>query len=110
MEIFIGLILIICIATFYFVVRKKDKKEPNKNINLKELVRKTFPKYRTVEKNGIIMICEINHRNELDELVFIRVSPSYSKKIKKSGRMLIIDYPRKPTRQELKIDIGKHLD
>ena len=110
MEISTGLILIICLAALYFVLRKKNKIEPNKNTNLKEIVRKTFPKYRTVSKNGMIMICEINHRNELDELVFIRISPYSSKNIKQSGRMLIVDYPKNPTVQELKRDIGRHLN
>ncbi|WEI24606.1 hypothetical protein PYR74_12435 [Acinetobacter bereziniae] len=55
------------------------------------------------------MICEINHRNEPDELVFIRINPSKKKKINKTGRRLNAEYPAIPTAKELKMDFGNHL-
>jgi len=105
MEILASLILLIGLI---LIIRKNQNKE-QKNISLKELVKKTFPKYKIIEKNQTIMICEINHRNENDELVFIRIKPNQRKTIKKSGRMLIIDYPNKPGINELKTDLSKHL-
>ena len=52
------------------------------------------------------MICEINHRNEP---VFIRIKLNEAKNIRKSGRMLICDYPRNPTAQEILSDFRGHL-
>lgn len=75
--------------------------------SFKEIVKDTFPKYVIREKYNQIMICEYNHRNEPDELVFIRIGNS--KSIKKSGRMIIADYPRQPTAQEMKKDFGRYL-
>lgn len=106
MEILASLILLIGLI---LVIRKNQNKK-QKNINLKELVKKTFPKYKIIEKNQAIMICEINHRNEPDELVFIRIKPNQRKTIKKSGRMLIVEYPNRPKINELKNDLGKHLN
>lgn len=104
MEILVSLILVIALI---FIVGKYFKKE--KNIDFKSLVRKTFPKYKIIEKHGTVMICEINHRNEPDELVFIRIRPNQQKNIKKSGRMLIVDYPKTPTSTEMKADFKDHL-
>lgn len=104
MEILVGMVLVV----FIILIVKKTKKE--KNISLEELVRKTFPKYKIMEKHGTIMICEITHRNEPDELVFIRINPNKGKNIKKSGRMLIVDYPKNPSVKEMKTDLGRHLN
>lgn len=106
MEIVISLILLITLI-FIFIKIKDSKK---KNQTLKELVKNTFPKYKIIEKNQTIMICEINHRNEPDELVFIRINPNQKKNIKKSGRILIADYPKKPNAKEMKTDFGRHLN
>ncbi len=78
-------------------IQRPQKKLSNSKLPLKELVKKTFPKYKIIEKHQSIMICEINHRNEPDKLVFIRIKPNEAKNIRKSGRMLICDYPRNPT-------------
>lgn len=89
-----------------FIIFKSVKTKPN---NLKDLVKKTFPKHTIIEKFGTVMICEINHRNEPDELVFIRINPSKKKNINKTGRRLNAEYPAVPTARELKIDFQKHL-
>ena len=104
MEIITGLIVI---ALIIFFISKK--KIASNNLPLKKLVQKTFPKYKIIEKHGTIMICEINHRNEPEELVFIRVNQGSKKDIRKSGRMLIADYPSKPTIKELKKDLRAHI-
>lgn len=94
----VGLILIV-----------KGQFKDKEKVSLKELVKKTFPSYKIIEKHGTIMICEINHRNELDELIFIRVCRNQQKNIKKSGRMLIVDYQKIPTAAEMKRDFKDHL-
>jgi len=108
MEILAGLVLLISLI---LVIKKMPKKrvEKEEKLQLKELVKRTFPKYKIIEKHQTIMICEIDHRNEPDELVFIRISPNQRKNIKKSGRMLICDYPQNPTAKEMLSDFRGHL-
>lgn len=101
----IALIAIVILVIGFFVIKNKKSGERN----LKELVKKTFPKHTIIEKFGTVMICEINHRNEPDELVFIRINPNKKKNINKTGRRLNAEYPAVPTARELKIDFEKHL-
>lgn len=107
MEVLTSFIFVIALIIIVKSMSKNTKKESE--LSLKKLVQKTFPKYKIIEKNQMIMICEITHRNEPDELVFIRISPNKNKKIKKSGRMFICDYPKTPTASEMKKDFGKYL-
>ena len=109
MELVIFLVLVIGIFTVY-KLKQPQKQSSNSKLTLKELVKKTFPKYKIIEKHQTVMICEINHRNEPKELVFIRITPNQQKSIKKSGRMLIADYPYIPTAKQLKLDFGQHLN
>lgn len=108
MEIALIIVLILLIALF-FIRNQKAPKVINNSKNFKELVRNTFPKYRIIEKNQMIMICEYNHRNEPEELVFIRIDASQKKNLRYSGRMLIIDYPYMPSAREMKSDFAHHL-
>lgn len=108
------LVLIIMLAISIWFILKIKKNDPKQKhsykIPLKELVKNTFPKYKIIEKHGTIMICEINHRNEPEELVFIRINPNQQKSIKQSGRMIIADYPNNPTAKQMKIDFGNYLN
>lgn len=97
------LLLIIGIAIGYFIYKRKIQT----NKSLKEIVKSTFPKYTIIEKFNTVMICEINHRNEPDELIFIRTGEP--KRIKKEGRRITVTYPQKPTINQLKKDLGKYL-
>lgn len=36
--------------------------------NFKQIVQQAFSRYKVIEKNYTIMICEINHRNEPEDL------------------------------------------
>lgn len=95
---------------FIFKIKQNNPKQKHDyKIPLKELVKDTFPKYKIIEKHGTIMICEINHRNEPEELVFIRITPNQQKSIKQSGRMIIADYPKTPSTKEMLNDFGSHL-
>ncbi|WP_416178144.1 hypothetical protein [Acinetobacter sp. SEK541] len=96
------LLLIIGIACYF--IYKKNKQT---NGSLKEIVKKAFPKYIILEKFNTVMICEINHRNEPDELVFIRIGEP--RKIQKEGKRIIATYPQKPTKTQLKNDLKKYL-
>lgn len=110
MELVLILILAISIWFIFKIKQNKPKQKLHYKIPLKELVKKTFPKYKIIEKHGTIMICEINHRNEPEELVFIRINPNQQKSIKQSGRMIIADYPHNPTAKQMKIDFGNYLN
>jgi len=99
------IILIIVVLVILVVKSKKSDKQ-----NLKELVKKSFPKHTIIEKFGTVMICEINHRNEPDELVFIRINPNRKKNINRNGRRLNSEYPAIPTTKELKNDFNSHLN
>ena len=103
------IIVLILLITLFFIKKQKAPKVINNSKNFKELVRNTFPKYRIIEKNQMIMICEYNHRNEPEELVFIRIDASQKKKMHYSGRMLIADYPYMPSAREMKSDFARHL-
>ena len=104
MEILVILFVVVVIAFIF-----KFNGNRNNDLPLKEIVKKTFPKYKIIEKHGTVMICEISHRNEPEELVFIRINTSQRKNIRKSGKMLIVDYTYKPTAKEMKIDLKGHL-
>lgn len=107
----IGIAIAIGIIVILIVIKnKKPKINQNKNVNLKDVVKKTFPKYKIIEKHGTVMVCEINHRNEPDELVFIRVEANKTKKITQFGRRFKVVYPKIPSSKELKIDFGKYLN
>lgn len=109
MDIIAGLILLIGLILIVKIMSGKKTSTKTEKLPLKEIVKKTFPQYKIIEKHQTIMICEINHRNEPDELVFIRIKPNEAKNIRKSGRMLICDYPRNPTPQEMLCDFQQHL-
>lgn len=103
MEILIGIVLVLFIILIVKITRKE------KDISLKNLVKKTFINYKIIEKHGTIMICEITHRNEPNELVFIRINSNKKKNIKKSGRIIVADYPKNPTAKEMKADFKGYL-
>lgn len=83
--------------------KQSFRQESSKKQSFKEIVADTFPKYKVTEKNGQTIIYEINHRNEPDELVYIRLGQE-KKEIKLSGRILIAQYAQQPTPAEMRRD------
>ncbi|MGX5698401.1 hypothetical protein ACWKWF_02145 [Acinetobacter kookii] len=69
----VAIVVIVCI---FIVIYTQRADTGSASRSFKDLVQKEFNKYKVIEKNQTIMICEINHRNELDELVLIRIDPS----------------------------------
>lgn len=55
------------------------------------------------------MICEMNHRNEPDELVFIRIDPNQKKNIRNFGRRVTFTYPKQPSIGEMRKDFAPYL-
>ena len=77
--------------------------------NFKQIVQQAFSRYKVIEKNYTIMFCEINHRNEPEELVFIRIDPAQKKNLRISGRMLIATYPKAPSVREMRKDFKDYV-
>jgi len=77
--------------------------------SFKDIVQKEFNKYKVIEKNQTIMICEINHRNELDELVLIRIDPSQKKNFRNFGRRITFTYSKQPSVREMRQDFAPYL-
>ncbi|WP_336138981.1 hypothetical protein [Acinetobacter ursingii] len=101
------ILIVIIIAVIFGILLQGRKPKYKKNSNFKDIVKKTFPKYVIREKNNQIMICEYNHRNEPDELIFIRIGQR--KSIEKMGRRIIATYPNEPNARELKQDLNQYL-
>lgn len=103
----VGLVaLILIVEVWYTQVSSGENKDPN---TLKQSLQKAFPQYSVIEKNGTIMICEINHRNEPDELVFIRVDRNQEKNVRMFGRRATITYKKPPSLREIKKDVAAYL-
>ena len=104
----VAVVLVICIGIVVYTQMASGTKLEGQS--LKQAVQKAFPKYKVIEKQGTIMICEINHRNEPDELVFIRIDPNQKKNIRNFGRRATITYSQKPSMKEIKKDVIPYLD
>lgn len=98
--------LILIVVVWYTQVSSGENHDPN---TLKQSLQKAFPQYSVIEKNGTIMICEINHRNEPDELVFIRVDRNQEKNVRMFGKRATITYKKPPSLREIKKDAAAYL-
>lgn len=101
-------VLLICIVIVAYTQMASGIKLEGQS--LKHAVQKAFPKYQVIEKHGTIMILQINHRNEPEELVFIRIDPNQKKNIRNFGRRVTITYSKKPSIHEIKKDVIPYLD
>lgn len=111
----IVIILIFCIFLFLINLgRTKPAKKRQAQIqvapyNFFQILKNTYPNYHILKRNDAFMICEINHRNEPDELVIIRVNPKAPKQIRSLGRLLAVNYSRYPSVKEMQKDFQGHL-
>jgi hypothetical protein len=99
-------VFLLCVALVYYTQVNGDISSKG---SFRNIVQGAFPKFTVIEKTHTIMICEINHRNEPEELVFIRIDANQPKNIRYTGRMMIVTYPKQPSARELKKDISSHL-
>lgn len=103
----VGLVLFILIlVVWYTQVSSGESKDPK---TLKQSLQKAFPNHTVMEKNGTIMICEINHRNEPDERVIIRTDSNQEKNIRMFGQRATITYKKYPSIREIKKNIAPYL-
>ena len=101
----VGVFLFCIFLIVYTQINSKEKG----STSFKQAVKKSFPKYHIIEKHDTIIICEINYRNELDELVVIRVDPNQEKNIRMFGRRATITYKKQPLLSEIKKDAAPYL-
>ena len=102
----VAIVVIVCIVLVIYTQRAAPG---SASTSLKDIVQKEFDKYKVIEKNQTIMICEINHRNELDELVFIRIDPNQKKNIRNFGRRVTFTYSKQPSLKEMRKDFAPYL-
>ena len=102
----VAIVVIVCIGIVIYTQRA-DAASTSRSF--KDIVQKEFGKYKVIEKNQIIMICEINHRNELDELVFIQIDPNQKKNIRSFGRRVTFTYSKQPSVREMRQDFAQYL-
>lgn len=111
MDILLGGVFV-CFLVFFYLKKRKLNPKINTLVKrpFKQQVQDGFSNYRIIDKNNMLMICEYNHRNEPEELVFIRINRTLVKKnLKHSGRMLIAEYPYEPSLTEMRSDFAHYL-
>ncbi|NNG76867.1 hypothetical protein HLH10_11305 [Acinetobacter sp. ANC 4277] len=104
----VAIVIAICIVMVIYTQRGESSSRSG-NTSFKDIVQKEFMKYKVIERNQSIMICEINHRNEQDELVFIRIDPNQKKNIRNFGRRVTFTYPKQPSIGEMRKDFAPYL-
>ncbi|WP_313036011.1 hypothetical protein [Acinetobacter sp.] len=102
----VAIVVVVCILLVIYTQRAEGNSTQK---SLKEIVQKEFPQYKVIEKNQTIMICEINHRNEPDELIFIRIDPNQKKNIRTFGRRVTFTYSKQPSIKEMRKDFAPYL-
>lgn len=104
----VAVVIIICIVMVIYTQRGGNSSRSS-NASFKDIVQKEFTKYTVVERNQTIMICEMNPRNQLEELVLIRIDPNQKKNIRNFGRRVTFTYPKQPSLSEMRKDFAPYL-
>lgn len=101
------LVVLIIVLIFIFILNLGRRKTKPRSMpiqvapyNFFQMLKTTYPNYHILKRNDAFMICEINHRNEPDELVIIRINPKALKQIRSLGRMLAFNYSKYPSVKE----------
>ncbi len=97
------------VAIVIYIQRGAGSSSRSGNSSFKDIVQKEFMKYKVIERNQTIMICEMNHRNEPDELVLIRIDSNQKKNIRNFGRRVTFTYPKQPSIGEMRKDFAPYL-
>lgn len=104
----VALVFIFCIGLIaYTQMGSQSLKAPK---SFKDRVQQAFPNFKIIEKYNNIVICEMNHRNEPEELISIRLDANQQKNIRIYGRTMIATYPKEPSAREMKKDFAAHLN
>ena len=97
------------VAIVIYTQRGAGSSSRSGNSSFKDIVQKEFMKYKVIERNQTIMICEMNPRNQLEELVLIRIDPNQKKNIRNFGRRVTFTYPKQPSMSEMRKDFAPYL-
>ena len=76
----------------------------NSVASLKEAIQREFGRFSIKERNGQILICEIDHRGEFNELIFVRFEMNCEKRIENKGRFIVAKYGYVPSGGEMRKD------
>ncbi|ENV60166.1 MULTISPECIES: hypothetical protein [Acinetobacter] len=76
----------------------------NSVASLKEAIQREFGRFSIKERNGQILICEIDHRGEFNELIFVRFEVNCEKRVENKGRFIVASYPYVPNGAEMRRD------
>lgn len=104
----VAIVIAICIVMVIYTQRGESSSRSG-NTSFKDIVQKEFMKYKVIKRNQTIMICEMNHRNEPDELVLIRIDPNQKKNMRSFGRRVTFTYPKQPSIGEMRKDFAPYL-
>ena len=104
----VAIVIAICIVMVIYTQRGGGSSRSG-NMSFKDIVQKEFMTYKVIERNQTIMICEMNHHNEPDELVLIRIDPNQKKNIRNFGRRVTFTYPKQPSMSEMRKDFAPYL-
>lgn len=77
--------------------------------SLKQILQNAYPQYQVIEKQQDLIICEVDHRNLLQELVMIRIDPQQKKNMRTFGRRVTFTYPKPPALREMRKDFAVYL-
>ncbi len=104
----VAIMIAICVVMVIYT-QQGGSSSRSGNTSFKDIVQKEFLKYKVIERNQTIMICEMNHCNEPDELVLIRIDPDQKKNIRSFGRRVTFTYPKQPSIAEMRKDFAPYL-
>lgn len=101
----VAVVIIICIVMVIYTQRG----ESSSKRSFKDIVQKEFIQYKVIERNQTILICEMNPRNEPEELVLIRIDPHQKKNMRSFGRRVTFTYPKQPSIADMRKDFAPYL-
>ncbi|TCB52366.1 hypothetical protein E0H80_00375 [Acinetobacter sp. ANC 4779] len=101
----VAVVIIICIVMVIYTQRGESS---SKRL-FKDIVQKEFIQYKVIERNQTILICEMNPRNEPEELVLIRIDPNQKKNMRSFGRRVTFTYPKQPSIADMRKDFAPYL-
>lgn len=102
----VAIVVIVCILVVIYTQRSSSHVSKK---SLKQILQNAYPQYQVIEKQQDLIICEVDHRNLLQELVMIRIDPQQKKNMRTFGRRVTFTYPKLPTLREMRKDFAVYL-
>lgn len=102
----VAIVIIVCILVVIYTQRSSSHVSKK---SLKQILQNAYPQYQVIEKQQDLIICEVDHRNLLQELVMIRIDPQQKKNMRTFGRRVTFTYPKPPELREMRKDFAVYL-